>query len=844
MTKNSAYDFARECVSKGYRVIPTKTDGSPLFTGWWDHDAKFQVRDVDAWERCWPLVENFSLVMGGPEGEEKLCVFDVDVEDEAIARKIRDHFAELFPRRLERTRTGSSRFAVFVAAAKGTSPEVVRARSRLFAKEGASSAQCIEFFSEKKSLAVFGSHRKDSSSIYSFRKGFSPADIPFEELSAFKPTAPILKNIFEHFYSLVEDAGWGKLKLRREYFGFAKKGVKTEDPFDLAQEKFENDVRETQKTCTPEEMDFVLRNIDGNDYDQWLSVGMCFYNHYRGSLEGAEKWDEWSREFSEKYDGKQSILKKYSTFSVSGGMSFDSMFRKLSKEVEVPKELVKKIAEKEGEKKINEEPLVPDFLGLNDLEIVSGKEHFDHMVENFLFIAKGRGSGDEPCIADLSKEDLNDAVISRKQMREYWKPTKATVRKIGKRGLPVLEKVPVFDLWYESPQRRKAWGVVYAPDKPKVFFSQDMEYLNSYIPPDVTYTEDTHKLHYFINHLEYLFPLDKGAWFTNWLAQLIQEPHKRYRTNPLSISLHEGTGRGWLTTLLTKLVGVSNFSAVDDLGSIVENPKNHYLKDSLLVVFNEVYTPKFEKQRILSRLKTYFSDDVQPIDEKYGKQSFNVRIYCRFFLQSNRLYGLPIEYEDTRIQPFINRTPPKDQEYYTTIYNLLDGDRGFLNQVYSYLKRVKINYEWLQKSLNTADRQTILRSSVTLTSMGFSIFRSIVGEDSAFTEDDLSTFVENLVQASISSSTGFEGMGESNKGFNFSEFVYLKGRFLVDMPPTILYKGEHISLRSFQVLDESLTRSELVEKLETTRKKVEDSLKDGGYSKWMTRRVNEVKEEE
>ena len=833
------FRFAIDCTRMGYKVIPTKADGTPLFTSWWDHSIEFRESDILSWQQAYPFAENISLVLGG---ESNVCAFDVDIDDQVIAKKLYNYISDLVPVHLKRIRTNSNRFTV-IARITGNQEDVSRAKSIKFENN-----QCIEFYTRKKLISIFGKHRKDQSSEYSFKKGFSPLNIPVNDLSIFHSSANSLRMLFDYYYSLAEDVGMEKRDKSKEYMSKIsgakmgdRKSISGSDPFDAAQKEFETDSHSTKGIYSEKEIEFMLENLDGNDYDEWLNVGMCFYNHYEGSMEGAKRWDEWSREFPEKYDGFDSILKKYSTFSVSGGMSFDSMFKKLTREVEVPKELIEEVAKKEKEKKLNDpNPLnSSEFLGIDDFTIVSGKEYFDYMFNNFLFIAKGRGSGDEPCIVDLTKSDFDDAIISRKQMREYWKDTKVTVKKIGKKGLVTLEKIPVFDLWYSYPDRKKAWGIAYAPDKPKVFHIKDQEYFNSYIPPNVKYTEKEDKLHYFIDHVAYLFPSDKGKWFINWLAQIIQEPHKRYRTNPLSVSLHEGTGRGWLTSLITKLLGMSNFSTVDDLKSIVENPKNHYLKDSLMVVFNEVYTPKHDKQRILSRLKTYLSDDIQSIDEKYGKQSFNTRIYCRFFFQSNRLYGLPIDYEDTRIQPFINRTPPKEPEYYTTIYNLLDNDQDFLNQVYSYLRRVTINYDWLKRSTNTPDRQAILRSSVSLTSTAFSIFRNIVGEDSAFTEDDITTFVENLVQEAIGCTSTSDGFAQSGNTFNVSEFHFLKERFFVDMPPIIMYKGEQIVLRSFQVLDDSLTHSQLVEKLEMTRRKIREALDNGGYEKWITRRVEQ-----
>lgn len=830
---NKTYNFALDCINNGYKVIPLSQNGVPVFQSWCDHNIVFQESDVRAWEQAFPFVENLALSLGGKE-EYKLCAFDVDIEDEIVSEKIYNNIAHLLPVHLKRTRTHSNRFAV-MARVPGNVGDVYRAKSKSIDNN------CIEFYTEKKLISIYGTHRKDEKSVYTFEKNLSPTEVMFDELSILPDSPNNINLLFEYFYSLAKDMGWifpeknkGIIRIRKGKESDSPKSFYNsfDNSFDQAQEEFNTSSHSTKGVYTDKEIEFILNNLDGNDYNEWLSVGMCFYNHYEGSIEGALKWDEWSKGFPEKYDGIETILKKYSTFSVRGGMSFDKMFKQLTKEVEIPKEISQSLAQKEGEKKLNSPPSSLESVVAN---ILSGKEYFEYMLKNFLFIAKGPGAGDEPCIVDLSKSDFDDAIVTRKQVKEYWRDIRATIRKVNKHGVPTLQEVPVFDLWYDHPERRKAWSITYAPEKQKVFYVEDRQYYNSFIPPKLTYTDKRDKVHHFLNHLAYLFPIDKGEWFINWLAQIVQEPHIRYRTNPLSVSLYEGTGRGWLTSLLSKLVGISNFSTVDDLKGIVDNPKNHYLKNSLLVVFNEVYIPKGDKQRILSRLKTYLSDDIQSIDEKYGKQSFNVRIYCRFFFQSNRLHGLPIDREDTRIQPFINRTPPRDPEYYSTIYGLLDRDQDFINQVYSYLRGVPINYDWLRRSSNTPDRQTILRSSVSVTSTAFGIFRDIVGEDAVFTDDDATNFVEEFIEKTGECLNTFDGFSQTRRTFNPSEFMYLKERFFVDMPPIIYYKGENVILRSFQVLDNSLTSSDLREKLEATRKRIKLAIEDGGYEKWVVR---------
>ena len=196
---------------------------------------------------------------------------------------------------------------------------------------------------------------------------------------------------------------------------------------------------------------------------------------------------------------------------------------------------------------------------------------------------------------------------------------------------------------------------------------------------------------------------------------------------------------------MVRLVGTSNYATVKDIGDIIRpSAKSGYLDGTVLLVVNEVYVKGRERYNLLSQLKTLLTDDVQEIDVKYGKHTYNQKIYTRVFFQSNHIDGLVIDERDSRIQPFINTSAPKDRDYYTRLYALLDID-AFIDTVYSELMEYPIDYSLLQYSQDTPDRQRVIRSTKSPTALAFYEFRQIVG-DFIFTDEILDQFVLDYLQ--------------------------------------------------------------------------------------------------
>ena len=709
---------AKEWLRHGYAVVPVDSRGVPVFPG--IYNERYSEKDVEAWERVWPEA-NLAVVCG----KNDVAGFDVDVDDEYVATCLRRRISALMGGTvLLRRREGSPRFAILCRAGEGMS-RIAAANSNTYITESFGDAkQVVEYKGDRRVLTVAGFHRKDRNSRYQVRK------IPHvSELAVLTHETYIQIMDMIRFY--IRD-GWRCVAEFRETFKRVSPGrgwttvdnlFPPEDGMAAATLK--------RKPLTDEEIEDLLAGTDGSLRQNWMNVGICFYNLNNGAQLDFERWDEWCKGFPG-YAGERDQKYHWGTFKYYKGMTFEVMERRIR-----------------GTKRDEESP-TPNQKELEKFrpKQISEDEEYSEMLNSLVLIAEGG------LVGDMTKP-VAESIRTVPQMREFSRRKKIFIAQKKNNGIIVQKAMSMFDYWLQDKNHIEAWGIDYVPGLgriiPESFFKgRPQVYYNKYCPPLTTKINREERLgesyDFFLRHLEYLFPNGGDKWMLNWMAQLIQEPEKRIgRVSPFSISTHEGTGRGWLTELLVRLVGASNYATVKDITDIIRpSAKSGYLDGTVLLVVNEVYVKGRERYNLLSQLKTLLTDDVQEIDVKYGKHTYNQKIYTRVFFQSNYIDGLVIDERDSRIQPFINTAAPKEREYYAQLYALLDSDT-FIDTVYSELMEYPINYTLLQYSQDTPDRQKVIRSTKSPTALAFYEFHQILG-DMPFTDDILDKFMLDYLQ--------------------------------------------------------------------------------------------------
>lgn len=697
-------DLAHLLSSLGYCVIPT-TPTKPC-VAWGDAPSW-----DPAWESSYPAAG--LALLAGPAS---VAFIDVDVDDADVCKRLLKYLHNKKVHTLKRLRTGSPRFAL-----------IVRTTMTRNHRSASYKGQCVEFFARNHLLTISGEHRKDPESKYflepkrlgNIQRFYGPERLPvFGEEE--------LKDLFAKFQAIMPGTPDKPASL----------------PVAASAATTSMQAGDSTESLEDAELNLIMEALDPDDYHDWVSLGMALHKADR-----FEDWDIWSST-SAKYPGRPALLAKWSSFSDDKEMSLDVLFRRCIRSAFNRTLTTTEIRTKEEQTEL-----------LRSSNVYS-QDSLDWMLLNYVMVAKGA------LIADLSKP-IRASLQTLPNMRDFLRNRKSTI--VRNNGKTIKEEqVNTFDLWLNSGDRREAWDVTYSPGGPRLVpvpEQPDTLQYNTYQAPDVHVVpnlgDSTPTL--FTRHLEYLFPNGGHSWMLNWMAQIIQDPGTRYRTSPLSISLFEGTGRGWLTELLVRLVGASNFATVQDIGELVRpGAKTGYLDGTVLLVINEVYIGTRERFSLLNQLKTLFSDDYQSIDIKYGAQKYNQRIYTRVFLQSNHVNGLVIDKDDSRIQPFINRERPQARKYYDDLYASLK-DPGFIDHVYTWLTRYPVDTAALMHSTDTPDRQRVVSSTESATEMAFNQFRDIIyGCNGVFTRKMLFEFLSFYI-------TALNRSGESTATYNPKE---------------------------------------------------------------------------
>lgn len=237
---------------------------------------------------------------------------------------------------------------------------------------------------------------------------------------------------------------------------------------------------------------------------------------------------------------------------------------------------------------------------------------------------------------------------------------------------------------------------------------------NTYAPPlllpavaDVRTRELGVKV--FLDHLTYLFPdPDVKNAFIDWWAATVQVPQQRVTWAPLIISTHEGVGKGWMASLLKKLVGLSNFRMItqDQLDG-ANSQFNDFLAGSTLVVVDELRLRN--REDIANRLRGMVTEEALEVNAKYGAKQMS-DVYANFIIYSNYTDAIPLNSTDRRYWIHILYQEPKDVTYYNKLWAWLatDGPSHLLEYL---LKRDISKFNFGRVPDTTSAKSTLVRES-------------------------------------------------------------------------------------------------------------------------------------
>jgi hypothetical protein len=415
------------------------------------------------------------------------------------------------------------------------------------------------------------------------------------------------------------------------------------------------------------QVELLLEQIDNNDHDLWIRMGMAVHHQYNGSPRGMQIWDEWSSD-AVSYKPND-IPRRWSSFETTNGtnpITFASVI---------------KLGNKERNKQIM--AMREGSGSFVDAEGNVVEESLDQFRRRFVYVTEG----------DLVHDLEVPAQVAMYKMAEFRNLT------ANKRHLvpaptdkePEKEKmIPVSASWLIDEERLEARATNYRPNAGRIITDSHtgVVYVNEYHTPIWAETTDTDQIAVALDHFKYLFKSDvERDWMLGWIADMIQKPERRCLVHPLVVSTCHGSGRGWIAVLVGRLLGEWNVNQCrfSDLSG-ENNNFNGFLANNIMTSIGEVREKNDARFSISDKVRDVFTEPRLRVNVKHKGDSTR-EVFTRFFLQSNHVDALALDDEDRRINVITGpkRGEAQSRGYYVTLYDWLEGEG--VRQLYYWMKR-------------------------------------------------------------------------------------------------------------------------------------------------------------
>ena len=675
---------AKRLIYNGYNVLPVYRKGNedqPVqkFT---DKETQeriiFTQQDAERWERQYTS----GIALAITNGVNDVMTLDFDVTSKYIANGLRTAIKNKYPTMLIRT-CNDPKFTIMFRGT-GALLESSTGWSDWFDLNG--EKQMIELSCNRKLTTIAGVHRR-TGNPYSWGRGRTPLNTMAKDLVPLsdKDVSLILGIFSVQFQKRYPDA----TIIRKAKLIPLNNSTEPTPTGALG-------MASTAPTYTDQQLRRIISKEDGSDRVTWMTVGYALHKHYNGSEVGLTVWEMWSKQFDGYEEGQCEY--QWGHMRVDGAVSLHTISKSQKREAR------------------DKQPTLEDYL------------------QRYVFIKKGSLVADREMSTTESTVPLND-------FRNYtMNETTLIEKKDGSTASVAISK-----LWMTDPTRVSVYSTMFLPGQPAVATPDERnlsaKYWNTYASPgwEVLANPNIHKLKYFTDHVEYLFGGEGHHcvdWFYTWAAQMIQTPQRRGTITLLHISTHTRTGRGWLSELLRRLVGVVNTSdtTISAMGN--DSAKTGYMFNTILCTIAEVREAGKDRYSVSDSIKKKVTDEYQDVDVKYGAQSL-MKIYTRFFMQSNHADPLIIDDNDGRFNIFANHNPPRDTSYYDTLY-ALQGDTEFYNSVYTFLSNYKVIPNKLTKVMKTKAREDVIMATKSPTASAYIVFSRIID---VYERSQLETFI-------------------------------------------------------------------------------------------------------
>lgn len=452
-------------------------------------------------------------------------------------------------------------------------------------------------------------------------------------------TPKLLRELFDYFDSIVPE-GW----VKKEGGINGNREADVDNP--MAGLKPKVDLKKSEVVD-------LLGQLPNDDfsYDTYIQVGMGLHHQFDGDERGFELWSQWCDK-SEKNDDLSNRL-KWKSFGKNTSMTPVTLASvlKIANNLEVDTKRKEDVGD---EPTPDEAPDVKGFL-----------KRYAYMPEDNQIFDMDRPL-DRALIPFTSFKNLTANKLTEVSAATTADPDKTKL-------------VSTSGLWLSHEKRMTVEGTTFQPgEHKKIIRSDDRRLLvnMAHFPEHSKHFDkldenvDRWRMNVFNRHMEYLFPLpEQRQWFVQWLAFNVQNPGERCKVTPLHVSKPHGTGRGWVVSLIEKLLGTWNVSKTTISEMCGEGSKGQYddyLYRTLVCCVEEAKATD-KRYSVSDLLRDKLTEPRLNVNLKYGGKK-TIDVFTCFFWMSNHDDAVVLPVEDRRIHVLEGPNYVQTGEYYDELY--------------------------------------------------------------------------------------------------------------------------------------------------------------------------------
>lgn len=310
--------FGRIVVDNGYPVTALRPDSKVPCILQWNVDpycdgevlarALRQGVPQDKNGRTYTLsLTDKSLGIVTGTGGTPVVAIDIDVLDPAAAAQVQQWCTSNIGPTLCRIGQAPKSLLVY-RVDPADLPLKKRASSKY--EDLAGEAHRVEVLATGQQFAAFATH-SGTKRPYDWGEGQSPLDVPVSALPLI--TTSHLDSLLAYTPVVAQAYGWEEV---------TRPSTPAPDP---QQEDSFFEVK-TPAGVSDEEIKSALQEMDCDDRDEWLTVGMTLHHERGGAESGFELWDAWAQQ-SPKYAGEEYLRYRWNRFHAERGADNTATFR-------------------------------------------------------------------------------------------------------------------------------------------------------------------------------------------------------------------------------------------------------------------------------------------------------------------------------------------------------------------------------------------------------------------------------------------------------------------------------------------------------------------------------------